>query len=73
MTANRPEDHGGDLAAALRAGYELLTVNRKPTGVAIALAHAARVAEAITVGILPLAEGQAQILAALSAAETLDA
>ncbi|WP_435057682.1 hypothetical protein [Streptomyces sp. bgisy060] len=73
LTANGPEDHDGDLAAALRAGYELLTADREPTGVAIALDHAARIAEAITAGTLPLAEGQAQVLAALSAAETLDA
>jgi hypothetical protein len=73
LTANGPEDHDGDLAAALRAGFELLTVHREPSGVAIALEHAARIAEAIAVGILPLAEGQAQVLAALSTAETLDA
>ncbi len=40
---------------------------------AIALEHAARIAEAITAGTLPQAEGQAQVLAALSAAGTLDA
>jgi hypothetical protein len=73
LAANGPEDHGGDLAAALRAGYALLTAHREPTGVAIALEHAARIAEAITTGTLPQAEGQAQVLAALSTAETLDA
>ncbi|MGC4916356.1 hypothetical protein [Streptomyces albogriseolus] len=73
LTANGPEDHSGDLAAALRAGYELLTVSREPTGVAIALEHAARIAEAIAIGALPLVEGRAQVLAALGAAETLDA
>ncbi|MEV5043548.1 hypothetical protein AB0N20_02330 [Streptomyces griseoincarnatus] len=73
LAANGPEDHGGDLAAALRAGYALLTAHREPTGVAIALEHAARIAEAVAAGTLPLAEGQAQVLAALSAAETLDA
>ncbi|RSS81679.1 hypothetical protein EF919_39980 [Streptomyces sp. WAC02707] len=73
LTAHGPEDHAGDLAAALRAGYEFLTSHREPTGVATALEHAARVAEAVTAGTLPLAEGQAQVLAALSMAETLDA
>lgn len=73
LTTNGPEDHGGDLAAALRAGHELLTAHREPTGVAIALEHAARIAEAVTAGSLRLADGQAQVLAALSAAETLDA
>lgn len=73
LTANGPEDHDGDLAAALRAGYELITADREPTGVAIALEHAARVAEAVTAQTLPLAAGQAQVLAALGAAETLDA
>ncbi|MFB8310124.1 hypothetical protein ACFC5T_16365 [Streptomyces sp. NPDC055961] len=73
LTANGPEDYDGDLAAALRAGYELLTADREPTGVAIALGHAAVIASAITAGTLSLAEGQAQVLAALSAAETLDA
>ncbi|MGW4548570.1 hypothetical protein ACWEN4_19670 [Streptomyces violaceorubidus] len=73
LAANGPEDHNGDLATALRAGYELLTVNREPTGVAIALEHAARIAEAINLGTLALSEGRAQVLAALGAAETLDA
>ncbi|MFC7983318.1 hypothetical protein RI578_41100 (plasmid) [Streptomyces sp. BB1-1-1] len=73
LTTNGPQDHDGDLAAALRAGHELLTAHREPTGVAIALEHAARIAEAVTAGSLPLADGQAQVLAALSAAETLDA
>ncbi|MEU8544564.1 hypothetical protein AB0C52_31985 [Streptomyces sp. NPDC048717] len=74
-TANGPEDHDGDLAAALRARYKLLTVLREPTGVVVALEHAAWIAEAeaITVGALPLAEGRAQVLTALSATETLDA
>ncbi|WP_030578565.1 hypothetical protein [Streptomyces anulatus] len=73
LATNGPEDHGGNLAAPLRAGYALLTAHREPTGVAIALEHAARIAEAVAAGTLPLAEGQAQVLAALSAAETLDA
>ncbi|MER6196031.1 hypothetical protein ABT234_01445 [Streptomyces sp. NPDC001586] len=71
LTANAPED--GDLAAALRAGYEWITTYREPTGVAVALEHAARVAEATAAGILQPAEGQVQVLAALSLAETLDA
>ncbi|MBK3625718.1 hypothetical protein JHN59_12865 [Streptomyces sp. MBT49] len=73
LTTNAPEDHGGDLAAALRAGFEWLTTYREPTGVATALEHAARIAEATAAGILQPAEGQAQVLAALSLAETLDA
>lgn len=36
LAANGPEDHDGDLAAAPRAGYELLTTSREPPGVAIA-------------------------------------
>ncbi|MFI5822871.1 hypothetical protein ACIA8I_27820 [Streptomyces rishiriensis] len=73
LTANGPEDHDGDLAAALHAGYEWITTHREPTGVAVALEHAARIAEATAVGTLQPAEGQAQVLAALSLAETLDA
>lgn len=73
LTTNGPEDHDGDLAAALRAGFEWLTTYREPTGVAMALEHAARVAEATAAGTLQPAEGQVQVLAALSLAETLDA
>ncbi|QUW85846.1 hypothetical protein SMIR_41855 (plasmid) [Streptomyces mirabilis] len=73
LTTNAPEDHGGDLAAALRAGFEWLTTYREPTGVATALEHAARIAEATAAGTLQPAEGQAQVLAALNLAETLDA
>ncbi|MEU6098912.1 hypothetical protein [Streptomyces sp. NPDC047079] len=40
---------------------------------AMALEHAARIAGATAAGTLPLAEGQVQVLAALSLAETLDA
>jgi hypothetical protein len=35
--------------------------------------HAARIAEAIAAGTLPVAKGQAQVLAALNAAKSLDA
>ncbi|WP_327740515.1 hypothetical protein OG749_46500 (plasmid) [Streptomyces nojiriensis] len=73
LTTNAPEDHDGDLAAALRAGFEWLTTYREPTGVAMALEHAARIAEATAAGTLQPAEGQVQVLAALSLAETLDA
>lgn len=73
LTTNTPEDHDGDLAAALRAGYEWITTYREPTGVAMALEHAARIAEATAAGVLQPAEGQVQVLAALSLAETLDA
>ncbi|MFF9458073.1 hypothetical protein [Streptomyces flaveolus] len=73
LTTTGPEDHDGDLAAALRAGFDWLTTYREPTGVAMALEHAARVAEATAAGTLQLAEGQVQVLAALSLAETLDA
>ncbi|MFE3558704.1 hypothetical protein ACFXKW_28170 [Streptomyces sp. NPDC059193] len=73
LTTNAPEYHDGDLAAALRAGYVWLTAHREPTGLATALEHAARIAEATTAGTLQPAEGQAQLLAALSMAETLDA
>ncbi|MFD8417408.1 hypothetical protein ACFV2Q_37665 [Streptomyces sp. NPDC059650] len=73
LPTNGPEDHDGDLAAALRAGFEWLTAHREPTGVAMALEHAARIAEATAAGMLQPTEGQVQVLAALSMAETLDA
>jgi hypothetical protein len=73
LTANGPGDHDGDLAAALRAGFEFLTAHREPSGVAIALEHVARIAEAVAAGTLPVTQGQAQVLAALGAAETLAA
>ncbi|MFI6688381.1 hypothetical protein [Streptomyces sp. NPDC050485] len=73
LTTHGPEDHDGDLASALRAGFEWLTAYREPTGVAMALEHAARIAEATAAGALPLADGQFQLLVALSMAETLDA
>ncbi|MDR3082510.1 MAG: hypothetical protein LBV60_16565 [Streptomyces sp.] len=57
LAANGPEDHNGNLAAAFRAGYEWLTAHREPTGVAVALEHAARIAEAVTAGTLSPAEG----------------
>lgn len=73
LTTNGPEDHDGDLASALRAGFEWLTTYREPTGVAMALEHAARVVEATVAGTLKPEQGQMQVLAALSLAETLDA
>jgi hypothetical protein len=73
LTAEGPQDHDGDVARTLRTAYERLTEHREPTGVAAALEHAARIAEAVASGTLTMAEGQTQVLAALSVAETLDA
>lgn len=68
------EDHGGDVALALAAATEFLAgvrACREAGGVTAALGHAARVAEALAAGVLGADEGQAQVLAALSAAETV--
>ncbi|MFF9074488.1 hypothetical protein ACF1A9_19625 [Streptomyces sp. NPDC014872] len=73
LTAEGPEDHEGDIALALRTAYERLTECREPNEVAAVIEHAARIAEAVATGALPAAEGQIQVLAALSVAETLDA
>ncbi|MFD3729026.1 hypothetical protein [Streptomyces sp. NPDC058671] len=73
LTAHGPEDHGGDLPRALTAAYETLTLHREPTEVAVAIGHAARIATALATGDLDMEDGQSQVLAALSIAETLDA
>lgn len=80
LTAEGPEDHGGDVAAALRAAHDRLwdaaVVSRtRPheDGVRAALDQAARAAEAARAGALDEEVSQAQVLMALSVAETLDA
>ncbi|MFJ4343230.1 hypothetical protein [Streptomyces sp. NPDC088915] len=67
------DDHDGDLARMLSAGYELLAEHREPTGVAVAIGHAARIATTLKEGVLDAEDGQTQLLAALGVAETLDA
>ncbi|MEU9777089.1 hypothetical protein [Streptomyces sp. NPDC047968] len=74
LAMHGPEDHGGDVALALAAAVEFLVgarAGREAGGVPAALGHAARVAEALAAGVLGVEEGQAQVLAALSAAEAV--
>jgi len=80
LTAEGPEDHGGDVAAALRAAHDRLwdaaVVSRtRPheDGVRAALDQAARAAEVARAGALDEEASRAQVLMALSVAETLDA
>ncbi|MFK0142513.1 hypothetical protein [Streptomyces murinus] len=78
-----PQDHGGDVAAALRAAHNDLLIGlarigrRSPAEMGYALAaaldHAARLAEAVTDGTLDATPGRAQLLTALSVAESIDA
>ncbi|WP_073814910.1 hypothetical protein [Streptomyces sp. CB02261] len=49
------------------------TLHREPTGVAVVIGHAARIATALATGDVDMEDGQSQVLAALSIAETLDA
>ncbi|WP_457541806.1 hypothetical protein [Streptomyces filamentosus] len=67
------EEHDGDVARALRAAHQWMTECRDSSAPAIVLDHAARIADALAAGTLPAEDGQQQLLAALSAAETLDA
>ncbi|CAL9327224.1 hypothetical protein [Streptomyces sp. SudanB182_2057] len=74
LAMHGPEDRGGDVALALAAAAAFLAESRayrEAGGVTAALGHAARVAEALVAGVLGAEEGQAQVLAALSAAETV--
>ncbi|MGP3750022.1 hypothetical protein [Streptomyces sp. IBSNAI001] len=80
LTAEGPEDHGGDVAAALRAAHDMLwdaavVSQTRPheDAVRAALDQAARAAEAAQAGALDDEAGRAQVLMALSVAETLDA
>ncbi|AVI00042.1 hypothetical protein C5L38_35500 (plasmid) [Streptomyces sp. WAC00288] len=73
LTFHDPDDHDGDLSRALTAGYELLIEHREPTGVAVAIGHAARITVALKADELDVEAGRTQVLAALSVAETLDA
>lgn len=89
MTAYVTEDHGDDVAAALRAAHDWLAGEHvdgpeRPQvpparflmpvdGVRAALDQAARAAEALAAGLVEEPHGQVQVLAALSVAETLDA
>ncbi|QKZ20305.1 hypothetical protein [Streptomyces chartreusis] len=89
MTGYVTEDHGDDVAAALRAAHDWLAGEhvdgpQRPLvpparslmpldGVRVALDQAARAAEALAVGLMEEHHGQGQVLAALSVAETLDA
>ncbi|MFJ3182394.1 hypothetical protein ACIPJN_28960 [Streptomyces sp. NPDC086796] len=78
-----PQDHGDDVAAALRAAHSSLLTGlaslewRRPTEMGYALAaaldHAARLAEAVADGALDAEAGQVQLLTALSVAEAIDA
>ncbi|MER7688805.1 hypothetical protein [Streptomyces sp. NPDC097610] len=89
MTGYVTEDHGDDVAAALRAAHDWLAGEHadgpeRPLtpparflmpvdGVRVALDQAARTAEALAAGLLEEQPGQTQVLMALSVAETLDA
>lgn len=78
-----PQDHGDDVAAALRAAHTgllaslALPTGRRPAEMGYALAasldHAARLAEAAAAGTLDVEAGKAQLLTALSVAEAIDA
>ncbi|MGW1815432.1 hypothetical protein ACWCQM_17965 [Streptomyces sp. NPDC002125] len=74
LAMNGLEDYSGDVALALGAAAQFLAgarAYREEGGTVAALGHAARVAEALAAGVLGTEEGQAQVLAALSAAETV--
>ncbi|MFD9047890.1 hypothetical protein [Streptomyces zaomyceticus] len=72
LAARGPEDAGGDVALALAAATDFLSAAfQESRGILAALGHATRVAEALASGALPVEEGQAQVLAALSAAESV--
>lgn len=89
MTGYVTEDHGDDVAAALRAAHDWLSGEHvdgpeRPLvpparslmpldGVRVALDQAARAAEALAAGLVEEHHGQVQVLAALAVAETLDA
>ncbi|MCX4681340.1 hypothetical protein OG413_45365 [Streptomyces sp. NBC_01433] len=81
LTTQDLERHGGDAAAALRAAHQWLqdaygdcSTARGDIwhAVAAALGHAAWLAEAVAAGLVDAAEGEQQVLAALSSAETID-
>ncbi|MER6218916.1 hypothetical protein ABT213_33450 [Streptomyces sp. NPDC001674] len=82
LTTQNPDQHGGDVAAALRAAHHWLqdAYGDRATAraevwhaVATALGHAAWLAEQATAGALATEAGQHQVLAALSTAETIQA
>ncbi|MET8816408.1 hypothetical protein ABZW47_30960 [Streptomyces sp. NPDC004549] len=75
------DTHGGDVAAALRAAHQWMRegYGDRATArgdlwyaVAVALGHAAWLTEAVAARLLEREDGERQVLAALSAAETLD-
>ncbi|MFF4933372.1 hypothetical protein ACFY2H_31445 [Streptomyces griseofuscus] len=79
-----PQDHGDDVAAALRAAHRgllaglALPIGRRPAlemgyALAASLDHAVRLAEAVAAGTLDVEAGQAHLLTALSVAEAIDA
>ncbi|MEU8542961.1 hypothetical protein AB0C52_23745 [Streptomyces sp. NPDC048717] len=80
LTTQDLDTHGGDVAAALLAAHRWM---REEYGdhatargdvwyaVGVALGHAAGLAEAVAAGQLDQEDGERQVLAALSAAETL--
>ncbi|MFJ8677351.1 hypothetical protein [Streptomyces sp. NPDC093589] len=81
LTSHHPRDHGGDIAATLRAAHRFLARAREYTnplgqraditdGIVAALDHSARIAEAIEDGSAGL-DGRTQLLSALSVAETI--
>ncbi|MDF3303041.1 hypothetical protein [Streptomyces tropicalis] len=81
LTTQDLDTHGGDVAAALRAAHQWMRegYGDRATArgdlwyaVAVALGHAAWLAEAVAAGLLEREDGERQVLAALSAAETLD-
>ncbi|MFE3146542.1 hypothetical protein ACFXJ6_07750 [Streptomyces sp. NPDC059218] len=70
-TTQYPQMHGGSLARTLRAAAGW--VNGHEDSLAGVLGHAAAVAEAVEAGALDAEPGRAQLLAALSVAETIGA
>ncbi|MFD8900519.1 hypothetical protein [Streptomyces ardesiacus] len=81
LTAQDLDMHGGDAAVALRAAHQWLqdAYGDRATAhgeiwhaVAAALGHASWLAEAVAAGVLETEAGERQVLAALSAAETLE-
>jgi hypothetical protein len=81
MSTQRLEDHGGDIAATLRAAHawlaegsaRFLGAHEPHDALTVAVGQAARLAELMATGYLETEPGQAQLLAVLAVAETIAA
>ncbi|MEU9761922.1 hypothetical protein AB0D98_19675 [Streptomyces sp. NPDC047987] len=75
LTGQDLQAHDGDVSAALRAAHRWLqdgSCSEIWHAVAALLGHAAWLAEAVASGMVEVEAGERQVLAALSAAETID-